>query len=555
MKFLNTLLLAQDLNYVDATFTPNFFIAILAGVLLALVFQLILTALSVAIGITAIGDVREMYTKNRLNTDDSKNEVRDEYEFDQDYNSGTNLGVKITTGFGLWSVITTCISLFAATAIAIKLSLFNIDGTAIALGLVVWSIFFIILFYLEFKFANTVIGGLINTAMSGLRSTAGMVKDVFAPSDQKKMQSVISQTVSQIRSEFDGAIDTDQINSTLNNFFERVEKKIPDYDDLRTDLEGIAKKSKNKNTAGKWMAIQQVLTKAISESSDSSDSGKQGKAAQLKSLLSTVQEKYKEGNTPYEGIANIISTLTPAEREMVDTQMQNFKKYLGSSDSEGFSVSSLQTKLGEIFKNPAMIKTAFENNVSELNKDSIVEYLNQNTNLKKEQIQTYADTIEGQINKLRDTYNEGANTDLKAVAEKRIKSFLNNTGRPEIKYDALQSDFQKIFDNPKQSLSVVRDRLGRTDSGTLRALITSNKYVTEENLDKIVAQFDTAKKTTSAKLAEVQNELNRRVENIKRKAAIQAEHSRKTAASAAWWLVITAVLSAGAAIAGSLVTF
>ena len=553
-----TIPLVQDLNYfAEAEFTPKFVIAILAGVLLALVFQLILTALSVAIGVTAIGDVREKYAKSRVPgsgtfTDPDSD---DNDEFDQDYNSGTNLGVKITTGFGIWSVLTTCLSLFAATAIAIKLSLFNYDGINIALGLVVWAIFFIILFYLEFKFANTVIGGLINTAMSGLRSSAGAVKNIFAPSDRQKLDKVISNTVSKIRSEFDNAIDGNQINETLNRFFERVDKKIPNYDDLVNDLEGIAKRSKSKNTAGKWMAIQQILTKAIDENSSSSDSAKQGKVGQLKSLLTTIEERYKEGDTPYEGIANVISSLTPAEREMVEKQMETFKDYLGSSDEKGFSTSSLKEKLGEIFKEPAMLKTAFDNNIKELNKESIVEYLNKNTNLEKSKIQSYANTVETQINHLRDTYNENANTNIRGMAEQRVRNFFDNTGRPEIRYEALQSDFQRIMDDPKQSLSVVRERLGKTDGNTLRALITNNKYVTEENLDSIVEQFDKAQTTTSDKLSKVQEQVNARIETIKRKAAIQAEHSRKTAASAAWWLVITAMLSGLASIGGSLVTF
>ena len=41
---------------------------------------------------------------------------------------------------------------------------------------------------------------------------------------------------------------------------------------------------------------------------------------------------------------------------------------------------------------------------------------------------------------------------------------------------------------------------------------------------------------------------------VERKAVIQAEHARETAASAAWWLVVSAVFSACAAIGGSLLT-
>lgn len=39
---------------------------IIAGVILALAFQVILTAISVAAGITAIGDIKEKYVKAQL---------------------------------------------------------------------------------------------------------------------------------------------------------------------------------------------------------------------------------------------------------------------------------------------------------------------------------------------------------------------------------------------------------------------------------------------------------------------------------------------------------
>ena len=54
------------------------------------------------------------------------------------------------------------------------------------------------------------------------------------------------------------------------------------------------------------------------------------------------------------------------------------------------------------------------------------------------------------------------------------------------------------------------------------------------------------------KIEDIELEANRRIENVKRKAVIQAENTRKNAAAAAWWLVISAFVSAGAAIGGSL---
>src|SRR5690606_30394136 len=93
-------------GFTESIITLHFFIAILDGVLLALGFQFILTARSVALGITAIGDLKESYVENKYKLKDD------------DDDDGMDTGTMITTGFGLWSVITVGLSLFGATALA-----------------------------------------------------------------------------------------------------------------------------------------------------------------------------------------------------------------------------------------------------------------------------------------------------------------------------------------------------------------------------------------------------------------------------------------------------
>lgn len=543
--------LLQEVDIIAQTdWNPNYIVAILSGVLLALAFQLILTALSVAIGITAVGDLKKSYIKNKLGTYDSDfNAVRDAYEFDQDYGSGTSLGVKITTGFGIWSVITTCISLFAATAIAVRMSIFSIDGTDIATGLVIWALFFIILFYLEMRVANTVIGGLINTALSGLRGTTDAIKNALAPSDSTKMNKVIENTVSQIRNEFGDVLDSSQLNDTVNRFFETADRKLPDYNDLMSDLEGIAKKSSSKNNMGKWIAIQQVARKLLDK--NSKDPAKKGKSEQLKSLLSTIQSKYAQGDTTYDSLANVATALTPADREKIDGFYKEFRDYFSTTSDKGLDTKSIKTTLQKIFKDPTVLKTMIGNNVKEINRESIVELLDKNTSLERDRIDEYADTVEEQLQSVKNTYYEKYDGDLLGSAEKSIENFFNNTDREELRYDALKDDFSKALDNPKESFSIIKNRLGKMDIDTVRALLTNNKYISEKNLDHVLSQFESAKTQVSEKFNSMQTELDRRLENVKRKAVIRAEQTRRTAASAAWWLVITAVLAAGAAIGGS----
>ncbi len=198
----------------DILINPKFLTAIIAGVILALGFQLILMAISVVMGITAIDDVKQQYAEAQANP--SGNDYNDNNEFDQDHSSGMNLGLKITSAFGLWSVITTSIALFGATALVLNLNVLELASANITMALVIWALFYLLLFYLEARIINTVLGGLIQTATSGLRASTDAVQSMFVTSEESKVQNMVENTVDTIRQEFN-EMDTTKISEVLDS--------------------------------------------------------------------------------------------------------------------------------------------------------------------------------------------------------------------------------------------------------------------------------------------------------------------------------------------------
>jgi len=535
----------------DIIITPSFFITILAGVILALAFQFILTAISVAAGITAIGDVKKNYVKSKVEPSD--NTDRADYEFDQDYSSGTSMGVKITSAFGIWSVITTCIALFGATALALNLNVIESDIINTTTALVIWALFFLILFYLEAKVARTLIGNLISAATSGLRSSANMLSSFFTPSPETKIETVVGNTIARIRKEFDSGLNADKLSEVLDKFLTRVDNKIPDYEDLKSDMENIAKKSSNKNTAGKWMAIQQILTKAISENSSSKDPERKGKAEKLQEILNTVTSSYNASPGKVEGIKNIIEEFTPLERQEIEEKIENAKSYLKGATIDNLSTGNLETRLKELLNDPKLVTSIIADNFNQLNREKIIALLNDNTNLKKEDLDSYANQIESAVQKVTKEFDKENEDRIVKRFENKVANFFDTTGREELNYDLLKNDVKHIMDNPNDSLEVIKERFSTFDNTTLRAVVTNNRYIKEEHIDKVLETIDTGKNEVMDKISQIQTKANQQVEIAKRKAVIQAEHARATAASAAWWLVITSILSAVAAIGGGFV--
>lgn len=550
--YLKALSVTQNLVPTDdIIITPNFFIAIFAGVVLALAFQFILTAVSAAAGITAIGNLKKSYVKSKVNPDG--NSAKEDSEFDQERSSDVSMGVKISTAFGIWSVVTTCIALFGASALALNLSVVESSQTNIVTSLVIWALFFLILFYLETKVAGSLLGNLISAATSGLKNSALAIGSMFQTSPEGKIKDIIGSTVDRVRSEFDAGMNTDKLSKTLDNFLSKVDKKVPDYDVIQSDLENIAKKSGSKNSSGKWMAAQQVLTKMISENSNDDNPEKQGKVKKIEELLKTMKERYDGSDGKVEGIKNVVEEFTSMERNEIDERTQRIKKFLGSSDSDGLSETNINAKFKEILNDPSVVTSMISNGYKDMDREKIVELLDKNTNLKRENLEKYADSVESAIHKITKEFDSENDQRMVKRLENSTRNYFAGTGRPELDYSLLKDDAKRIMDNPKDSLEVIKNRFSTFDVDTLRAVVTNNKYVDEKDIDKIVSTLENGKKEVEDKIAKIETTANQQIEILKRKAVIQAEHARATAVSAAWWLVLSTILSGVAAMVGSAV--
>lgn len=604
--------------YTESIITPHFFIAVLAGVLLALGFQFILTALSVAAGITAIGDIKENYVKNKYHPKGKETMHDTDHDDDKDDDDdGMDTGTMITTGFGAWSVITTVLSLFGATALAINLALIANSIIAITLGLVIWATFFILLFYLESKVVNSLVGGLINTATSGLRASGEAVKSMFTSSKETQMKHVAEDTIDKIKKDFGASFDPHVINDSIDEFFTKlnrtVDKKVPDYNKIKKDIKEIIEESdkrydktekeaareegkalgKNQKSgggAGKWMAIQQVMTKAIDQASEGDGNAQnKSKIDQLKKLQSELKEAYSEGDTGEEKLEKIIAKFTPAEEEEVKGYIEKIKQVLSqiTPDDMDKNEINLQERIMDIVKNPSVEGPKLASKLGEIDRATIISILEKNTALDKQQLEKYADKAEqllqkvtGEVKGAADKVTGDNNTadrgrrvsgdlsdglnvvrkddsDMKLKLEREISNFMSSGEKPDINFAMLTSYFQNKLGmsgggGSGDTVANMKRKLKNIDKDSLVAIVTNNTSVEEKDIDKVVQSFEDARNKVLQKVEEVEMEAHRRVENLKRKAIIQAENTRRNAAAAAWWLVASAFLSAGAAIGGSL---
>ncbi len=541
---------AQPVTVVEDPFiSANYFTAIITGVILALAIQFVLTALSVAMGISAIGDVRSRYVDAKLDISPDNSDHRDINDDDD----SMSMGVKVTSGFGLWSVLTTCIALFIGTALAINLSVIQTPVTAAVMALVIWAVFFILLFYLETKVAGTVLGNLIATVTAGIKSGSKTVAGLFEPSEQKKMDRIIRHGIGTIKDELNHQFDWNGVSQKVDAFTAQLDRKVPDYNELRADLNDMVKTSRTKDNSAMWMVIQQVLSEAINNQENLPEDEAKKKAQQLRELMDEMRDSYAKGDGAVDGLKHVVANFSNQEKADVDKRIAEFRKRLSEATPERFSKAQLQQDLDEVLNDPNTLTTIVANKFEGVNRESIIEALDNNTRLDKDQLNDYADSIEAGIERIVAEFDKENANRLSKRMERKVAAFLDRTGRDELAYAALKQDVMDMVDEPRQSVDVIKARLDQFDRDTIRALVTNNRFIDDEHIDRVVQTIEDAKQTVADKLHSADQSIRRTARNLQRKAVIKAEQARKLAAVAAWWLVASAVLSAGAAVLATMV--
>ena len=562
-----TALLAQSTTVTNVLDT-NFLIVILVGVMLAIGFQFLLTSLSVAVGVSLTPNLKEAYVASRTGTDTTDN--NDHWN---ETNDSGNLGVKVTTALGLWNVVTAGLSLFAATGLALSLAPVLDVEIAVTLSLAIWAVFYLLMFYLEGKMAGTLIGGLINTAVSGLRAGGDAIKALVAPSPASQVQAVADNTIEKLRQEMTASFDTGAITDAIDRFTNKVSNKvennlgsIPSYDKIKQDLTEVVKAGGNTSNPAKWTAIQSAIQTAIDKSgSDKSEAGK-SKTKQLKELLAqfqsgdgnlmeTVKNAVTPDGTPNGGGNNGSSN---GNGGTVQSYVNKVTSYLQSAAPDSMNTAALTAQLQNFANDPQSAASDVLEQVKSVDKQTIINAITNNTSLDKDQVENYADRVTEVLQSLQQNLLS-TTSDAKSKAngildslEQSVKSFINGTDDQRLNYADLKSDFQKILNNPQDSIEVISNRLENYDRDTLVSVLTNNKHLSREDIDNVVTQVEEARTTVSDQLQAVKDKARSARNQTMRRAAIQAEHARMTAVSAAWWLFTAIVVSGAAAIAGGL---
>ncbi len=200
---------------------PQFFIALVSGILLAFAIQLLLTNFSVAAGISYLG--------NKSSSDDHN---------DQD---GGGLSIrKITLGVGVWTLISVSIALFFACYLAVQLSLLTTPRLGAIISLVIWAAYFSLLVWVSSTTVGSLIGSVVQTATAGFQTIAGTATAALGGRAAKnQMVSTAEAVVAAVRNEMGMGPDSDSLRQSLEDYVGKLRRPGLDMNSIRSDLKSL----------------------------------------------------------------------------------------------------------------------------------------------------------------------------------------------------------------------------------------------------------------------------------------------------------------------------
>ena len=201
---------------------PQFFVALISGVVLAFAFQLLLTNLSVASGISYFG---------RQSDSDS-----------DDHESGSLGGTIRKIGFavGLWTLITVSIALLIACFLAVKLSLVPNAGLGAIIALVIWATYFCLLVWVSSTTVGSLIGSVVSTATSGFQAIVGTATAALgAKAVNDQVVATAEAAASAVRRELGSGLSPASVRSTIEDYLEELRPPELDIKRIRGEFENL----------------------------------------------------------------------------------------------------------------------------------------------------------------------------------------------------------------------------------------------------------------------------------------------------------------------------
>lgn len=559
---------------------PQFFVPLIAGVVMAFAFQLLLTNFSVAAGISA--------WESPLESDD-----------DDSISLGKQIR-KVESKVGFWTLLTVNIALFVACFLAVKLSLISNPSLGAIIGVVIWSVYFLLLVWVSSNTLGSFIGSAVKTATSGLQGVMATAATAFgANAANAQIVNTVEASVAAVRRELSEAVDPSRIGETVEDYLGGLQLPKLDLKEIRSNFEKLLNDPDVRSLAGSGALgniNRQSFVDLASSRTDFSKQDIERVADQLEAvwkqvvnqqpqqLMAQGQDDLASGNpqevtngigkqldetiggnrqqqqpglmeraVQYGGTALMGAVLKNVDLSKVDVenvsgQLQNLKEQateqaqkLGSkisenlpalqsnpirADVENYLLNSqpwhlnretIKQEFKDVIYDPEAAPGAIRPLLEQLNRDYFMQLLNQRGNFDADRVAEIADQLEGIRNEVFETVQAGESQEHSQYLRSRVENYLRSTGKEELNPEGIQRDFTALLEDPQAGVEALRDRLSQFDRDTLVQLLGQREDFSQEEADQLIGNLESTRDRVLSQAQELQEQTKSKAQELRQR--------------------------------------
>ena len=451
---------------------PQFFVALIAGLVLAFAFQLLLTNLSVAAGISYLGQ--------RSDSDNS----------DSDEGAGGTVK-QIGTKVGIWTLITVTIALFCACFLAVKLSLLTVNaGLGAILGLVIWGAYFSLLVWVSSSTVGSLIGSVVNTATSGFQAILGTATAALgARAVNAQVVATAEAAAAAVGRQLGSAIDPSSIRETLEDYLQTLRPPELDVQGIRRDFEKLLNTPELQTLAPNNLRKidRQTFVDLVGKSTNLSK-------RDMNRIVDTLEDTWNQvakNSSQRDVMGELVDYLKNARAQELRSPEINSKLDRLIAEMR----ASRQANQDQAEQTPSLMDQA-----RQMAMTTITGILLGRTDLSDLDVQN----ILNRLQELRDRVTTGANQLASQVSDKvpalpsgtpntirlDVENYLLNTYPWHFNRETIKHEFRQVIYDPEADSGTVRRQLEQLKRSDFVKLLQSRGMITQDKINEIADQLE-----------------------------------------------------------------
>ncbi|MBD2451816.1 MFS transporter [Nostoc sp. FACHB-152] len=439
---------------------PKFLVALLAGVLMAFAFQLLLTNFSVAAGISYIGS-------DSSSSDDSES-------------LGETIR-KVENQVGIWALITSSIALFIACFFAVKLSLIESAFLGSIIGVVIWAAYFSLVVWLGSSTVGSLIGAVASTANSGFKALMGTATSaVGANVAKKQMVSTVEDITAAVRRELTSGFDVSSIQNTLQSSLANLQRPQLDFNDIRSQFDKIFSDVDFDSDLAQNFN-RQTFVDLISSRTDFSKADVNKIADQLEGAWKQTVAK----RNPAQQVINLLTSATPEElqSDALGDRLQELVTVGGNGNgSNGVLKQAIQSGLSAAL--PIVLERVNTSNI-DVNKIT-----NQLQKLKDKVQDLDIEDITHQIQETVEKTTKARGNSSSSNYRQDVESYIQNSLPWHFNRITIKDEFRDVIYDPQADAATMRRELEGFSQEEFANLLIRRSDISEARVKEISQQME-----------------------------------------------------------------